>query len=459
MEDQLHLGDSEELIALKIAWQQALGLLAPEISLPSFEGWVKTAQPVAIEDGVVAFNAVSELAKIFLLKYSDQIKTALSASLKKDIEVSFRVLAADQPEQVDKPQEKRPARGTMMPLSLPLNDKYIFSSFVTGPCNRLAQAGALSVAEKPGKAFNPFFLYGGPGLGKTHLLQAIGHRVLEAHPRMKVAYVSAEMFTSQYVSAIREHRSEEFRNKYRNIDVWLLDDVQFIAGKERTKEEFFHTFNALYQMNKQIVLSSDRPPRDLAPLEERLRSRFESGLVADIVAPDLETRIAILESKAIGEDVTISSSILECIAALIPNNVRALEGALVTLIAYSSLMKAPLTIQLAEEVLGRYLSERKYTELSPDAVKRAVAQAFGLEVEDLQSQRRTQELVAARHVAMYLARELTNHSLQAIGAAFGGRNHTSVLHAHARIRELLENDPSVKQKVNDLMEDLRAGRT
>ena len=459
MEDQLHLGDDDALIALKRAWEKALGLLAPEINRPSFESFFKTAKPLSMMGGTTKIGAASELAKIFLDKYADHVKTALGSVLGFDVEVAFIAMPKEQPKaKVAEVKEPPKKTGAISPFSLLLNDKYTFDSFVVGPCNRLAHAAALALAQKPGRVYNPFFLYGGPGLGKTHLLQAVGHHILENHPRLRIAYVSGEMFTSQYVTAIREHRSEDFRQRYRTIDVWLVDDIQFLAGKERTKEEFFHTFNALIQMNKQIILSSDRSPRDLAPLEERLKSRFESGLVADIAPPDLETRIAILESKTLAEKVEIKYPILECIAGLIPTNIRALEGALVTLLAHSSLMKTPLTIPLAQEVLGRYLAEKKYTELTPEAVQRAVAQSFGVEIQELRNEKRTKELTLARHVAMYLTRELTGYSLQAIGKAHGGRNHASVIHAHSRIKALLDADPEFKARVEDLSEDLRTGR-
>ena len=459
MDDQLRLGETDANVTLERAWAEALGLLEPEVNRPSFESFFKTARPLSAEGNKLVIGAASELAKIFLHKYSEIIKTALESILGTSVELEFILLPAEpkKSRSASVKKDSKPARN-ISSFSLQLNEKYIFSTFVVGPCNRLAHAAAFSAAKNPGSVYNPFFLYGGPGLGKTHLLQAIGHHVLENHPELHVAYVSGEMFTSHYVTALREHKTEDFRRRYRSIDVWLLDDVQFLAGKERTKEEFFHTFNALYQMNKQIILSSDRSPRNLSPLEERLKSRFESGLVVDIAPPDLETRMAILQNKSESEKADVPLPVLTCIAELIETNIRALEGALVTIMAYSSLMKAPLTPELAAQVLGRYVDEKKFTELSPDVVQRAVASAFNLELADLISESRRKDLALARHVAMYLCRELTRYSLPAIGKAFGGKDHSTILHACKRVQSLVENDPSIKEIVATLSGDLKAGR-
>ena len=459
MDEQLQFGESDALIAFRQAWEKTLSLLSPEINRPVFESFFKTAKPLSIDGNIATIGAASELAKIYLEKYAELVKTALEAAFGSELEVTFAI-APHEPEkqQSTKAKESRPTGGIISPISLPLNDKYVFANFVVGPCNRLAHAAAKAVAEKPGQVYNPFFLYGGPGLGKTHLLQAIGRYAVANHPGLRIAYVSGEVFTSHYITALREHRSEDFRQKYRSIDIWLVDDVQFLAGKERTKEEFFHTFNTLYQMDKQVVLSSDRSPRDLNPIEERLKSRFESGLVVDIAPPDLETRIAILQKKALAEKADIPFPILERVAELIPTNIRALEGALVTLLAYTSLMKAPLSVPLAEEVLGRYLVEKKLSELTPDAIQRAAARAFGVNAHDLQSESRRKELVIPRHAAMYLSRKLTACSLTAIGKAFGGRDHATVLHACRRIEALMREDPSLKSTVEQLTQELKAGR-
>ncbi|MHB1001032.1 MAG: chromosomal replication initiator protein DnaA [Armatimonadota bacterium] len=462
MVEQLLFDDNKINDTLTPAWESALKLLAPEISRPSFESFIRTARILGIENDTVTIGAASELAKIFLEKYTYLIKTSLEPSLGHDLNVTFTI--APPVAQKNRPRETAPAKeqqaqvNRLSSLSMPLNDKYVFSNFIVGPCNRLAQAAAQSVADSPGNVYNPFFLYGGPGLGKTHILQAVGHHITERHPNLKVAYVSGEVFTTHYVTALRDHRSEDFRRKYRSIDVLLIDDVQFLAGKERTKEEFFHTFNALHQMNKQIILCSDRSPRDLNLFEERLRSRFEAGLVVDIAPPDLETRLAILQNKAINEKSDVPMQVLECIANMIPTNIRALEGALVTLMAYSSLMKAAMSVDLAREVLGRYMTDKKYTELTPDIIQRVVAQAFDVSVIDLCGAKRQKELVSARHTAIYLSRELTQCSLPAIGKAFGGRDHSTVIHACQRVASILNEDQAFKETLDSITEDLKTGK-
>jgi chromosomal replication initiator protein len=457
LDEQLQLGDSGPLVSLRKAWEQALNLLAPEINRPSFETFVKTARPVSIDGKNVVIGTTGELAKIFIEKYTHLVKAALESQLGSDLQITFTAAPREQAKPKSTVQRNAPKAAVLSSISLPLNDKYTFDNFVEGSGSRMAHAVAMAVAAKPGKAYNPVFLYGGPGLGKTHLLHAIGNYVLANHPDLRVAYVSGEQFTAHYVMALREHRSEDFRRKYRSIDIWLVDDIQFLVGKEKTNEEFFHTFNALYQTDKQIVLSSDRSPRSMQPIEERLKSRFESGVVMDIAPPDLETRIAILQRKALQEGVDIPPHIIECIAEVVRTNVRALEGALVTLLAFTSLMKVPFSEPLVNEVLGRYLSEQKRTELSPDAVQRAVAAAFDLDVSVLCGDKRTKGLVTARHIAIYLSRELTDASLPAIGKAFGGRNHSTVLHACTHAKELLEQDGHLKSVVDQLEADLKSG--
>jgi chromosomal replication initiator protein len=362
-----------------------------------------------------------------------------------------------------------------------LNPRYTFEAFVTGRSNRLAEGGAHAVAQAPGEVYNPLFLYGPPGIGKTHLMHAIGHAVMAQRGPEHVCYVSGEAFTTAYVKASRENKMEEFRRRWRNIDVFLLDDIQFIAGKDKTNEEFFHTFNALYQTGKQIVISSDRSPRELKMMDERLRSRFESGLIADIAPPDLETRLAILQKKAELERMRIPDDVLLYMARLVQSNIRTLEGALVKLIAYASMVNSPVTEELASDILERYFASAGIVGLpsdpqsSPialleaaqaastgprgritaDVIQSVVARRYGLDPEALKGKKRDKETARARQVAMLLMRELTETSLPGIGQFFGGRDHTTVMHACTTLRDQLTGDDTLRELVTELTTEIR----
>jgi chromosomal replication initiator protein len=332
-----------------------------------------------------------------------------------------------------------------------LNPKYTFENFVVGPNNNLAHAAAVAVAESPGKAYNPLFIYGGVGLGKTHLMQAVGHSVAKRFPSLKIEYVSTETFTNELINAIREDRMAEFRERYRSVDLLLVDDIQFIAGKERTQEEFFHTFNALFEAHKQIILSSDRPPKDILTLEARLRSRFEWGLITDIQPPDLETRIAILKMNAEQRGLRIGEDVLEYIARQVTSNIRELEGALMRVVAYASLNGVELTRQVAAKALSDIFAPRE-VEVDPQEIVRVVAEHFGLRPEDLVGGGRRKEVVLPRQMAMFLVRELTRASLPEIGQLFGGRDHTTVLYAIQKVQELSESDREVQAILRALRE-------
>jgi chromosomal replication initiator protein len=332
-----------------------------------------------------------------------------------------------------------------------LNPKYTFENFVVGPNNNLAHAAAVAVAESPGKAYNPLFIYGGVGLGKTHLMQAVGHSVAKRFPNLKIEYVSTETFTNELINAIREDRMAEFRERYRSVDLLLVDDIQFIAGKERTQEEFFHTFNALFEAHKQIILSSDRPPKDILTLEARLRSRFEWGLITDIQPPDLETRIAILKMNAEQRGLRIGEDVLEYIARQVTSNIRELEGALMRVVAYASLNGVELTRQVAAKALSDIFAPRD-VEVDPQEIVRVVAEHFGLRPEDLVGGGRRKEVVLPRQMAMFLVRELTRASLPEIGQLFGGRDHTTVLYAIQKVQELSESDREVQAILRALRE-------
>jgi len=337
-----------------------------------------------------------------------------------------------------------------------LNPKYTFGSFVVGSCNQFAHAAALAVAESPARAYNPLFLYGGVGLGKTHLLNAIGNFIQEKRPGTRIAFLSSEQFTNEVINSIRYDKMLEFRNKYRGVDTLLMDDIQFIAGKERTQEEFFHTFNALYEAHKQIVLSSDRFPKEIPTIEERLRSRFEWGLIADLQVPDLETRIAILRKKAEAEGIDLPDEVAHLLAESIRGNVRELEGALIRVGAFSSLTGQPLTFELAKKILRDAVQVKKI--ITAEEIQRVVAERFHLKQAEMKSKKRTKTIVQPRQITMYLCRELTSLSFPEIGRHFGGKDHTTVIHACRQIEKRLEDDASFKQLVESITRQLREGQ-
>lgn len=335
-------------------------------------------------------------------------------------------------------------------FSTNLNNKYTFETFVVGNSNRFAHAASLAVAESPSKAYNPLFIYGGVGLGKTHLMHAIGHLINENNKNLKVVYITSEKFINELISAIKDDKNIEFRNKYRNVDVLLIDDVQFIAGKERTQEEFFHTFNALHESNKQIILSSDRPPKEIKTLEERLCSRFEWGLIADIQPPDYETRIAILRKKADVDKLNIPNEVLIYIATKIKSNIRELEGALLRVVAYTNLTNSNVSLDLAKEALKDLINTKNSKTITIEYIQETIANYFDLNIEMLKSQRRTQNIAFPRQIAMYLCRKLTDSSLPKIGENFGGRDHTTVIHAYEKILNKIESDQDFNNTINEL---------
>ncbi len=331
-----------------------------------------------------------------------------------------------------------------------LNPKYTFETFVIGSSNRFAHAAAVAVAESPAMAYNPLFIYGESGLGKTHLLHAIGHYATTLDRTRSVRYVSTEEFTNDFINSIRDDKQGAFQRRYRDVDILLIDDIQFLESRERTQEEFFHTFNTLHNANKQIVITSDRPPRNLASLEDRLRTRFEWGLLADIQAPDLETRLAIMQKKAASERLNVPGDVLEFIASMITNSIRELEGALIRVNAFASLNRAPVDLALAEEVLKDFIPDGGRPEISPDQIMDATSEYFGVGIDDLIGHSRSRVLVNARQVAMYLCRELTDLSLPRIGQAFGGRDHTTVMHAERKIRQQMAERRSLFNQIAEL---------
>ena len=351
---------------------------------------------------------------------------------------------------------------TLPPAGAPrdgLNPKYTFDSFVIGSSNRFAHAAALAVAEAPAQAYNPLFIYGGTGLGKTHLLQAIGAYIGEHSPELSARYVTSETFMNDFINSLRDKRIDGFKHRYRHYDVLLVDDIQFLEGKERIQEEFFHTFNALYEAGHQIIISSDRPPRDIGTLEARLRSRFEWGLITDIQPPDLETRIAILRRKVKSEGLEVEDpQVLTFVASRISTNIRELEGALTRVVAFSSLTGRPMTVELAQEVLRDVFPQGEIPDVSIERIQEAVVERFGISLQELTGDRRSQSIVYPRQVAMYLCRELTDSSLPKIGKRFGGRDHTTVIHATSKIAKLIKEDRSVYNLVQELTARIKQAR-
>ncbi|WML36444.1 chromosomal replication initiator protein DnaA [Clostridium sp. OS1-26] len=439
---------------LKETWEKTLNIIKGELTEVSFNTWIKSIIPLSIEEDVLKLSVPNDFTKGILdSRYKELIVNALKLITSKKYNVEFFILSEEAVDSEDPKPKKindKPAITVNDEMSAMLNPKYTFDSFVIGNSNRFAHAASLAVAEAPAKAYNPLFIYGGVGLGKTHLMHAIGHYILKNNSKSKVVYVSSEKFTNELINSIKDDKNEDFRNKYRNIDVLLIDDVQFIAGKERTQEEFFHTFNALHEANKQIILSSDRPPKEIPTLEDRLRSRFEWGLIADIQAPDFETRMAILKKKADVENLNIPNEVMVYIATKIKSNIRELEGALIRIVAFSSLTNKEISVDLATEALKDIISSKQSKQVTIDLIQDVVSNYFSLKIEDLKSSRRTRNVAFPRQIAMYLSRKLTDMSLPKIGEEFGGRDHTTVIHAYEKISSNLKSDEGLQNVINDL---------
>jgi chromosomal replication initiator protein len=472
----------------KQVWRAALGELQVTLSPANFETWLRDTALVDVDDTRFRIAVPNGFAKDWLeSRYRSLISQTLGRIVGYGVQVDFVVGAVESETPAMEDGGERPAmdeppgetsgreatpvavgpgllpRSNDGPQPRPaavaqqvrvdqgrvggeggatyINTRYTFANFIVGSANRLAHAASLSVAERPGHAYNPLFLYGGVGLGKTHLMHAIGNQVMAKFPRKRVVYATSEKFTNEFITSIQQGKIDEFRARYRRIDLLLIDDIQFIADKERTQEEFFHTFNAIHEDGKQIVLSSDRPPKAILTLEERLRSRFEWGLIADLTAPDLETRIAILRAKAEEGAVPISSDVIEFIARKVVSNIRELEGALNRIVAYASMGAMPISIELAQAVLSNVLYNPKKRQITPERIAKAVSEYYGVALEQLRGQKRDKAIVVPRQIAMFLMREETDVSLLRIGAELGGRDHSTVLHACDKItRESAGND-------------------
>ena len=443
---------------LKQLWEQSLEFIKNEMSEVSFNTWINSCEPLSISDDTLEILVPNDFTKDILEKrYKTLVANCIKQSCSKLYKIKFLIASDLQMQDSNTNEDEKSIVQKVIAndeLSTTLNPKYTFTSFVIGNSNRFAHAASLAVAESPAKAYNPLFIYGGVGLGKTHLMHAIGHYILQSNPKAKVEYVSSEKFTNELINAIKHDKNEEFRNKYRKVDVLLIDDIQFIAGKEGTQEEFFHTFNALHDANKQIILSSDRPPKEIPTLEDRLRSRFEWGLIADIQVPDFETRMAILKKKADVENINVSNDVMVYIATKIKSNIRELEGALIRIVAYSSLTNKEITVDLASEALKDIISKKQGKNITINIIQDIVSSYFNLRLEDLKSQRRTRNIAYPRQIAMYLSRKLTDMSLPKIGEEFGGRDHTTVIHAYEKISDKLTSDESLQQTIDDITKKL-----
>ena len=451
----LKIGGKKMASSLDNIWNEVLNLIKVELTEVSFNTWLKAIEPISISANKVVLAAPNDFTKGILVgRYLNLIKSAFTQVTEEEFEIQFIIPGEELKSNVGQSMEQETNDNNDRSQ---LNPKYSFDTFVIGNSNRFAHAASLAVAEAPSKAYNPLFIYGGVGLGKTHLMHAIGNYILSQNPSSKVVYVSSEKFTNELINSIREYRNEEFRNKYRNIDVLLIDDIQFIAGKEGTQEEFFHTFNALHDNNKQIIISSDRPPKEIPTLEDRLRSRFEWGLITDIQAPDLETRIAILRKKANIENLVVSDEVMLYIATKIKSNIRELEGALIRVVAYSSLTNSEITQELAEEALKDILSGNKPVEITVDLIKDLISRNYKIKMDDFNSKKRTRAIAYPRQIAMYLTRELTDLSLPKIGDEFGGRDHTTVIHACDKIIAELEDEDNrdFKRKIEGFIKELQ----
>ncbi|MCG8540980.1 MAG: chromosomal replication initiator protein DnaA [Clostridia bacterium] len=434
-------------------WDETLKLIKTELTEVSYNTWLKSLEPISIKGKRIILGVPNDFNKgILETRYITLINNAVKQITSQDFKIEFVIPGSDDFNNLSKGNDTKEVNLFEAPN---LNPKYVFDTFVIGNSNRFAHAASLAVAETPAKAYNPLFIYGGVGLGKTHLMHAIGHYILSQNPNTKVVYVSSEKFTNELINSIKDDKNVEFRNKYRTIDVLLIDDIQFIAGKERTQEEFFHTFNALHEANKQLIISSDRPPKEIPTLEDRLRSRFEWGLITDIQPPDFETRIAILRKKAELENINITNEVLHFIAKKIKSNIRELEGALIRIAAYSSLTNKEVSIDLANEALKDIISSSKPKQITISYIKDIIAQQYNVKVEDLNSKRRVRSITYPRQVAMYLCRELTDLSLPKIGEDFGGRDHTTVIHAYDKIRKDMESNSDFKSKVEKILKEIQ----
>jgi len=431
-------------------WGQILSRLEGKLPARALETWLRPSRLVSVDGDQIRIAVPNRFSRDWLIQHHlDPLRAAIKESLGGEPQVNVSVDS-----ELEKPSYPDGGVARRDASQRELDPRYTFTTFVVGAGNQFAQAACQAVAELPSRAYNPLFLYGGVGLGKTHLLYAIGHQALIHHRGLRVLYLSSERFTNDLINAIRYDKTAEFRGKYRTIDLLLIDDIQFISGKERTQEEFFHTFNDLYESRKQIVVTCDSPPKGLPGIEERLRSRFEWGLIADIQPPDFETRVAILKKKAEMDDIKLPDDVAYLVADRIKANIRELEGSLTRILAFCSLTGRPITAELAEEILSD-LWAKEGKAITIDLIQRKVADHYNLRLSDLKARNRTKTVAFPRQVAMYLARQLTHAPLTEIGNAFGGKDHTTVIHAVDRVQTALQEDPKFRKTVDTLIQNIK----
>ncbi|MBR4907242.1 MAG: chromosomal replication initiator protein DnaA [Clostridia bacterium] len=432
-------------------WFDAREIIRPQLTSVTFHRWIDALDPVIVQNGILVLEATDEVVKSTITEYySDHVRSAVQKAEPGILDVLL-ILPSQRKDFIKSASEEVSLN------SLTLNPKYTFDTFVVGKSNNFAHAAAVAVVEAPGKAYNPLFLYGGVGLGKTHLMHAIGHAVREANPSARIVYVTSEMFTNDMIEAVRAGKNVEFRQRYRNVDLLMIDDIQFIAGKQAVQEEFFNTFNTLHNAGKQIVISSDRPPKEIKALEERLSSRFEWGLVADIQAPDLETRTAILRNRAQNEHVEVSDDIINFIAENIVDNIRKLEGSLNRVIAYARLKRLPITLNLAKEAMKDMLPQKQEIVVTPDRIKETVAEYYSVPMESLLSQRRDKEVVLPRQIAMYFCLKLLSLPYKRIATLFDRDDHTTAISACRKIEKMIEEDRGFADTIESIHTRIREG--
>jgi chromosomal replication initiator protein len=443
-------------------WQESLEQLRDRLGQQNFETWIKPIRVREAADDEILLEVPNKFFRDWLVEhFLRPIRETLTDAARRDIKVSIAINQKVQSAPpAPPPFEKRPEREAPKPAPRVNNliPKYTFENFVVGASNQFAHAASLAVANQPGEHYNPLFIYGGVGLGKTHLINAIGHRVMERRQTLKVLYLSSESFMNELIASLRRDKMDEFKIRFRNIDALILDDVQFIAGKERTQEEFFHTFNSLYETHKQIIITSDKFPKEIPDLEDRLRNRFEWGLIADIQPPDMETRVAILQKKAEVEAVQLPHDVAIFLASHIDSNVRELEGSLTRLGAFASLTKATISIDLAKEVLQNTLRGNS-REVTVESIQKTICDYYNIKINDLKAKRRTKNIALPRQVAMYLSRKHTSTSFPAIGSKFGGRDHSTVIHAAKTIEKKIKEDPQMQNTIEKLEKNLNIKRT